>query len=176
MGRDAADVAGGRFQRRAGETRGSLVLEPDVQDAGHRESAAAKDLEPLAAGHAVGDQNRAALHRADLDRAPRELLDQPDRLARTDDVPDLDGALERERQSRKEIAEGFLERQAQDGRNDGRRGQQQRQVRREDELGESPQEQPEDEQIDELTEQRGGAAPRGAAGTPGRRGRTRAGA
>jgi hypothetical protein len=96
MGLDESDPARleQRLERNAGGP-GGLVFETDVHP-GHRRTAAAKHFEALAACHAVGNQDGAALHRADLDRPPRELFHQADRLSGTDHVADLNRALQRQ--------------------------------------------------------------------------------
>ena len=105
-------VADGGLERGAGLRRPRVVLEADAQDARHRRAAAPEHLEPLPAREAVGDQDRVPLHRADLDRAPGELLDEADGLGRANHVADLDRALEGEGQTGEEVPERFLEREA----------------------------------------------------------------
>ncbi len=134
---EARQILDGCLKLGASPGRGGIVLEPDAEDARHRRAAAPEDLQTLAAGDAVGDEIRVALDRADFDRTPGELLDEADRLGSgTHHVADLHGSLERHGEAGEEVAERFLERQTDDGRDDRGRRQDRREVGRQDDLEE----------------------------------------
>jgi hypothetical protein len=155
MRHDPGNVAHRAFEHLGNAGRGSVVFQPDLEPPGHRQAAPPIHLEPLATGHAVGYEDRVPVHGPDLDGPPRELLDETDLVPGAHHVSDVHRALEGQGEPGEEVAEGLLEREADDRRDDGRSREDRAEVGVERRLQEHREHQSEHNDRDDLTQQGG---------------------